>query len=86
MTKNEKRLQKEIKRAAKAANKYIKTMTKVDKAMRKLPIDLSLAYMLEKNYFQKMPPVLSSTVYLQSGSEAILEMLKPVEPGDILDD
>ncbi len=81
MTKSEKKLQKQLKKADKTIKKLIKELTKVDKSIRKLPIDISLQYNLENNYFKNIPPLLSKSVYLQAGIEATLEIIESEEDG-----
>jgi len=75
MTKNEKRLQKKLQKLTNATEKYLEVLTEVDESMRELPIGLSLTYNLEKNYFNKVPNVITPLIHLTAGTEAIVEMI-----------
>ncbi len=74
ITKKEKKLFKQMKKMLKAADAFDRKITKADAKIRRLPIELSLRYNLEKNYFKDMPTLLSQLAKLQMISGALVDM------------
>jgi len=86
MTKEEKKLLKLAKKMKKINDKWMDTVTEIDKDMRKLSIATSLRYFLEKDYFDRMPSNIHSIMKLQVFSGALVDVLTELEKKDTTDE
>jgi GTP-sensing pleiotropic transcriptional regulator CodY len=75
LSKEEKKLLKQMKKLKKISDKYISQLTEVDEKLRELSIRTSLAYNLEKDYFDKAPTLIRAIIPMQVVAGALTEVL-----------
>jgi hypothetical protein len=81
LDKDERKLLKRAKKLKKITDKYITGLIEVDEDLRDLSIRTSLAYNLEKDYFDKAPALIRAVTPIQAFADAITEVLDPEEDG-----
>ncbi len=71
MTKKEKKLLGAAKRLEIATQRYLEELTEVDKIMRKLPVEVSMRYNLDSEYFKLIPGYISQSIKFELLSSSL---------------